>query len=86
MCMLLYNCSKERGTEVNADKITKELNGLTPDEIASKYTKSQLQFLFRTLYCGLEPRGSYNKLDLANKLWDFIADDKRTKDLFKNLY
>lgn len=70
---------------MDSDEIMKELNGLTPHEIASKYTKSQLQSLFRTLYSGLEPRGSYSKLDLANKLWDFISDDKRTRDLFKNL-
>lgn len=67
------------------ESIVVELTDLTPNEIASKYTKCQLQSFYRILYNGLEPRSCYNKSDLAHKLWDFIADNKRTVDLFKNL-
>lgn len=69
----------------NEDYIMQELSDLTPGEISSKFTKDQLKSMFRTLYNGLEPRSSCSKLDLAHKIWDFISDSNRTKDLFKNI-
>lgn len=61
-----------------------ELGDSTVEEIVLKYTKRQLQSFYRILF-EIESNSSTSKTDLAYACWNFIADDKRTRDLCKNL-
>lgn len=70
---------------MNVDKVMKELECLSIEDMTLKYTKSQLKDFYKVLFGGLEPRSSSSKTDLAYACWNFIANDKRTKDLCKNL-
>lgn len=69
---------------MSSDEVYNELNGSTVEEIVSNYTKSQLKSFYRVLF-DIEPSSSANKTDLAYACWNFISDDKRTRDLCKNL-
>lgn len=69
---------------MNIDEVIKELGDLKVEDIVQNYSKDQLKSFYVDLY-GIEPRGVLNKSELAYRCWNFIADEKRTKDLFKNL-
>lgn len=69
---------------MSSNEVYNKLSDSTVEELISKYTKSQLQSFYRVLF-EIEPSSSTNKTDLAYACWNFIADDKRTRDLCKNL-
>lgn len=69
---------------MDANEVIEELENLSVEEMTSKYTKNQLKSFYKVLF-GIEPRSVSNKTDLAYKCWNYIADDKRTKDLCKIL-
>lgn len=69
---------------MSLSEVYNELGDSTVEEIVSKYTKRQLQSFYRILF-EIEPMNSSSKTDLAYACWNFIADDKRTRDLCKNL-
>lgn len=69
---------------MSLSEVYNELGDSTVEEIVSKYTKRQLQSFYRILF-EIEPMNSSSKIDLAYACWNFIADDKRTRDLCKNL-
>lgn len=69
---------------MSLNEVYSELNDFTIEEIVSNYTKSQLQSFYKALF-EIEPSSTANKTDLAYACWNFIADDKRTRDLCKNL-
>lgn len=70
---------------MSREEAMKELDGVSKEEMVNKYTKAQLENLFRALYW-IEPRNGSSKMDLAWECYDFIASMKRTEDLIKNLY
>lgn len=69
---------------MSLSEVYNELGDSTVEEIVSKYTKRQLQSFYRILF-EIEPNSSASKTDLAYACWNFIADDKRIRDLCKNL-
>lgn len=66
------------------ESIMKDIDGLSANEIASAYSKRQLQDMYKTLF-SIEARNSYTKLDLAYHCREFVESDKRTRDLCKIL-
>lgn len=69
---------------MNRDDVYNELNGLSIEELVAKYSKGQLQSFYKVLF-DIQPMNSSSKIDLAYACWNFIADDKHTRDLCKNL-
>lgn len=69
---------------MSRDDVYNELNGLSVDELVTKYSKGQLQSFYKVLF-DIQSMNSSSKIDLAYACWNFIADDKRTRDLCKDL-
>ena len=69
---------------MDKDELKVCLSNLSIEEMTSRYTKSQLQSFYKILF-DIAPASSANKDRLAYALWNFIEDEKRTKDLCKIL-
>lgn len=66
------------------EDVIDEIGNLSVNELVQKYSKSELINFYKSLF-GIESRCSFTKSDLAYHCWNYIADDKRTRDLCKIL-
>lgn len=81
-------CSMETNlfdSDINFDHLTKDdvvkiLSHNRPEEILSKYTKTELTKM-HVVYCGCQPRAALNKMGILNEIRDFEVYLRRNKAL-----